>query len=148
MCCACATQYCACALIFTSPVTTQWKRVEMSLRKLIKDTQKKTNPSYFLKYFKQDDTYSIVKANCVEVEQLEAGTSCRVRDGKDFHDGTIVTFGDKKDVSNAAGDIIEKIENESAENMEKESAKNMEKQSAESMKNESDYKAWHNKKES
>uniref|UniRef100_A0A1X7SRL1 Uncharacterized protein n=1 Tax=Amphimedon queenslandica TaxID=400682 RepID=A0A1X7SRL1_AMPQE len=51
----------------------------MRLRKLIKDTQKKTNPSYFLIYFKQDDTYSIVKANCVE-----AGTSCRVRDGRSF----------------------------------------------------------------
>uniref|UniRef100_A0A1X7U0Z7 Uncharacterized protein n=1 Tax=Amphimedon queenslandica TaxID=400682 RepID=A0A1X7U0Z7_AMPQE len=67
----------------------------------------------------------------VKAEQLEAGTSCRVRDGKDFHDGTIVTFGDKKDVSNAAGDI-EKIEKKSAENMEKESDKNMEKQSAKS----------------
>uniref|UniRef100_A0A1X7UQX8 Uncharacterized protein n=1 Tax=Amphimedon queenslandica TaxID=400682 RepID=A0A1X7UQX8_AMPQE len=84
----------------------------MSLRKLIKDTQKKTNSSYFLIYFKQDNTYSIVKANCVEAEQLETGTSCRVRDGKDFHDGTIVTFGDMKDVSNAAGDIIEKIESQ------------------------------------
>uniref|UniRef100_A0A1X7SKF5 Uncharacterized protein n=1 Tax=Amphimedon queenslandica TaxID=400682 RepID=A0A1X7SKF5_AMPQE len=74
----------------------------MRLKKLIKDTQKKTNPSYFLIHFKQNDTYSIAKANCVEAEQLEAGTSCRVRNGKDFHDGTIVTFGNKKDVRNAA----------------------------------------------
>uniref|UniRef100_A0A1X7TVE4 Uncharacterized protein n=1 Tax=Amphimedon queenslandica TaxID=400682 RepID=A0A1X7TVE4_AMPQE len=55
---------------------------------------------------------------------------------------------DKKDLSNAAGDIIDKIEKKLAENIEKESAKNKKKQSAESMKNESDYKAWHNKKES
>uniref|UniRef100_A0A1X7U600 Uncharacterized protein n=1 Tax=Amphimedon queenslandica TaxID=400682 RepID=A0A1X7U600_AMPQE len=83
--------------------------------------------SYFLIHFKQNDIYSIAKANCVEAEQLEVGTSCRVRDGKDFHDGTIVTFGNKKDVRNAAHDIIEKIEKESAKNLEKESAENVEK---------------------
>uniref|UniRef100_A0A1X7VSF9 Uncharacterized protein n=1 Tax=Amphimedon queenslandica TaxID=400682 RepID=A0A1X7VSF9_AMPQE len=76
-----------------------------------------SNASFLLIYFKQDDTHSIVKANCVEAEQLKAE--------------------DKKDASNAAGDIIENIEKESVENMEKESAENMEKESAENTQNKS-----------
>uniref|UniRef100_A0A1X7U268 Uncharacterized protein n=1 Tax=Amphimedon queenslandica TaxID=400682 RepID=A0A1X7U268_AMPQE len=85
----------------------------MSVRNQLKWAEVSKNPPYYLVYFKDERTVSVIKAASIveDSSKLEPGSLCHVKERKVVYDGVVVTSGTKDDVVNVEEQFLNGVYN-------------------------------------
>uniref|UniRef100_A0A1X7SNN5 Uncharacterized protein n=1 Tax=Amphimedon queenslandica TaxID=400682 RepID=A0A1X7SNN5_AMPQE len=83
----------------------------MSLRSQLKHLSLEKSPPFYLVYFYEDETVSIIKAgDLVELpNSLEVGSFCHVKVKKKVYEGRVVTFGLEEEVRNVEDQFLNEV---------------------------------------